>query len=81
MRDVLNAPAILLIGNDPTNQHPLLAWQIRTNVRLRRARLYAINSAPIKLRRQTTGFGLIPRAWKQKQRRSSQATIPCSTRW
>jgi|HubBroStandDraft_1064217.scaffolds.fasta_scaffold02252_9 NADH-quinone oxidoreductase subunit G len=60
MRDVLNAPAILLIGNDPTNQHPLLAWQIRTNVRLRRARLYVINSAPIKLRRQAAGFALIP---------------------
>ncbi len=60
MRDVLNAPAILLIGNDPTNQHPLLAWQIRTNVRLRRARLYVINSAPIKLRRQAAGFGLLP---------------------
>ncbi|MGB9234544.1 MAG: NADH-quinone oxidoreductase subunit NuoG [Terriglobales bacterium] len=60
MRDVLTAPAILLIGNDPTNQHPLLAWQIRTNVRLRRAKLYAINSTPIKLRRQATAFGLLP---------------------
>jgi NADH-quinone oxidoreductase subunit G len=60
MRDVLNAPAILLIGNDPTNQHPLLAWQIRTNVRLRRAKLYTINSAPIKLRRQAAAFGLLP---------------------
>ncbi len=60
MRDVLNAPAILLIGNDPTNQHPLLAWQIRTNVRLRRAKLYVVNSAPIKLRRQAAGFGLLP---------------------
>ena len=60
MRDVLTAPAILLIGNDPTNQHPLLAWQIRTNVRLRRAKLYVINSAPIKLRRQAAGFGLVP---------------------
>ena len=59
MRDVLNAPAILLIGNDPTNQHPLLAWQIRTNVRLRRAKLYVINSAPIKLRRQAAGFALV----------------------
>ena len=37
MRDVFNAPAILLIGNDPTEQHPLLAWQIRNNVRLHRA--------------------------------------------
>ena len=60
MRDVLNAPAILSIGNDPTNQHPLLAWQIRMNVRLRRARLYVINAAPIKLRRQAAGFGLLP---------------------
>jgi NADH-quinone oxidoreductase subunit G len=60
MRDVLSAPAILLIGNDPTNQHPLLAWQIRTNVRLRRAKLYVINSLPIKLQRQAAGFGMVP---------------------
>ncbi len=56
MRDVYNAPAILLIGNDPTEQHPLLAWQIRNNVRLHRARLYVINSQPIKLRRQAASF-------------------------
>jgi NADH-quinone oxidoreductase subunit G len=60
MREVLTAPAILLIGNDPTNQHPLLAWQIRTNVRLRQAKLYILNSAPIKLRKQATEFALIP---------------------
>src|SRR5580700_5010215 len=59
MRDVLDAPAILLIGNDPTNQHPLLAWQIRTNVRLRRAKLYIINSVEIKLKNQAEGFGLV----------------------
>ncbi|MGH9545367.1 MAG: molybdopterin-dependent oxidoreductase, partial [Terriglobales bacterium] len=56
MRDVFDAPAILLIGNDPTEQHPLLAWQIRNNVRLHSARLYVVNSADIKLRRQATGF-------------------------
>ena len=66
MRDVLSAPAILLIGNDPTNEHPLLAWQIRTNVRLRRAKLYVINSAPIKLQRQAAGFGLIPKGAEAK---------------
>jgi NADH-quinone oxidoreductase subunit G len=60
MSDVFTAPAILLIGNDPTQQHPLLAYQIRNNVRLHRARLYAINSAPIKLRRQATSFAQIP---------------------
>jgi len=59
MRDVFNAPAILLIGNDPTEQHPLLAWQIRTNVRLHRAKLYLVNSAPIKLQRQAAAFAQI----------------------
>jgi NADH-quinone oxidoreductase subunit G len=56
MADVFTAPAILLIGNDPTEQHPLLAWQIRNNVRLHRARLYVVNSQSIKLRRQATSF-------------------------
>jgi NADH-quinone oxidoreductase subunit G len=60
MRDVYNAPAILLIGNDPTEQHPLLAWQIRNNVRLHRAKLYAVNSRDIKLRHQAAGFLQIP---------------------
>ena len=60
MADVFTAPAILLIGNDPTEQHPLLAWQIRNNVRLHRSRLYVINSQAIKLRRQATNFMQIP---------------------
>jgi NADH-quinone oxidoreductase subunit G len=60
MRNVFNAPATLLIGNNPTDQHPLLAWQIRNNVRLHRARLYVINSQSIKLRRQASNFMEIP---------------------
>ena len=59
MRDVFNAPAILLIGNEPTEQHPLLAWQIRNAVRLHNAKLYIINSEPIKLRRQATAFAQV----------------------
>jgi len=60
MRDVGNAKAMLLIGGDPTNQHPLLAWQIRTNVRLHRAHLYVANSSPIKLRSQAVAFSQMP---------------------
>ncbi|MBV8891189.1 MAG: NADH-quinone oxidoreductase subunit NuoG [Acidobacteria bacterium] len=60
MREVYHASAILLIGNDPTNRHPLLAWQIRNNVRLHRSRLYVINSEPIKLRRQASFFAQPP---------------------
>ena len=59
MRDVHDAPAMLLIGNDPTEQHPLLAWQIRTNVRLHRAKLYVVNSSPIKLHRQAKAFAQV----------------------
>jgi NADH-quinone oxidoreductase subunit G len=66
MADVFTAPAILLIGNDPTEQHPLLAWQIRNNVRLHRAQLYVINSEPIKLHRQAAGFVQIPAGTEAK---------------
>ncbi len=66
MRDVFFAPAVLLIGNDPTDQHPLLAWQIRTNVRLHGARLYVVNSSPIKLTRQAREFIQIAEAAEGK---------------
>ncbi|MGH9670525.1 MAG: molybdopterin-dependent oxidoreductase, partial [Terriglobales bacterium] len=66
MRDVAAAPAILLIGSDPTEQHPLLAWNIRTNVRLRSARLYVINAHEIKLRRQAAMFAQIPAGAEDK---------------
>jgi NADH-quinone oxidoreductase subunit G len=66
MRDVFSAPAILLIGSDPTYQHPLLAYQIRNNVRLRRARLYVINSFPVKLKRQAAAFARIPEGSESK---------------
>ena len=52
LRDIATAPAILLIGGNPTEEHPLLAWNLRTNVRLNRARLYVANTNPIKLERQ-----------------------------
>jgi NADH-quinone oxidoreductase subunit G len=56
LRDTLTAPAILLVGGDPTIQAPSTAWNIRTNVRNNRARLYVANSAEIKLRRQAKSF-------------------------
>jgi len=59
MTEVATAPAILLIGSDPTEQHPLLAWQIRNAVRLHNARLYVVNSAKIKLTKQAAHFAQI----------------------
>ncbi len=55
-RDVEKSPAILLVGGDPTNQAPLTAWNIRTNVRHNKARIYIANHEEIKLRRQAKAF-------------------------
>jgi NADH-quinone oxidoreductase subunit G len=52
LRDIAQASAVLLVGGNPTDEHPLLAWLLRTNVRLNRARLYVANSQSIKLTRQ-----------------------------
>jgi NADH-quinone oxidoreductase subunit G len=60
LRDLATAPAILLIGGDPTNEHPLLAWQLRTNVRLNRARFYVASAKPIKLERQAKAVYRVP---------------------
>ncbi|MFB3922784.1 MAG: molybdopterin-dependent oxidoreductase [Terriglobia bacterium] len=56
MEDAFRASSILLIGNDPTHQHPLVAYQIRQAVRQHGARLYVINSREIKLRRQAAHY-------------------------
>jgi NADH-quinone oxidoreductase subunit G len=60
LREAATAPAILLVGGNPTEEHPLLAWNLRTNVRLNRARLYIANSAKIKLERQAKAALLLP---------------------
>jgi NADH-quinone oxidoreductase subunit G len=54
-----NAPAILLVGGDPTNEAPLTAWNLRTNVRLNNAKLFIVNHRAIKLRRQAKNFAQI----------------------
>ncbi len=60
LRETATAPAILLIGGDPTTEHPLLAWNLRTNVRLNRARLYVVNDKTIKLERQAKALQGVP---------------------
>ncbi|MDE3106077.1 MAG: molybdopterin-dependent oxidoreductase [Acidobacteriota bacterium] len=56
LHDTLKAPAVLVVGGDPTTQAPATAWNLRSNVRQNRARLYLANVEPIKLRRQAKGF-------------------------
>ena len=60
LNDTLKAPAILLVGGNPTDEHPLVAWNLRTNVRLNRAHLYVANHRKIKLERQAKLTQAIP---------------------
>ncbi|HEY6412819.1 MAG TPA: molybdopterin-dependent oxidoreductase [Edaphobacter sp.] len=59
LRDTQTAPAVMILGGDPTNQAPGTAWNLRTDVRLNHARLYIANSEEIKLRRQAKAFAHI----------------------
>ena len=56
MRGLAESKAVLLIGNDPTNQNPLAAWQIRKGIRHIGAKLFILNSRDIKLHRKATQF-------------------------
>jgi NADH-quinone oxidoreductase subunit G len=60
LRDTETAPAILVIGGNPTEEHPLLAWNIRTNFRHHQVRLYIATDSPIKLERQARQALLLP---------------------
>jgi len=52
MDQLYGAKAVLLIGNDATNQNPLVGWQIRTGIRHHNAKLFVIDSKEIKLDRK-----------------------------
>ncbi|HEY0163482.1 MAG TPA: molybdopterin-dependent oxidoreductase, partial [Edaphobacter sp.] len=54
--DTKSYPAVLIVGGDPTNQAPGTAWNLRSDVRLNKARLYVANTSEIKLRRQARAF-------------------------
>jgi len=54
------AKAIVLLGNDPTEQNPLVAWQIRTAVRLNNAKLYLLNAEEVRLHRKARQFMRVP---------------------
>ena len=60
MTQLCEADAVLLVGHDPTEQSPFVAWQIRSAIRHRGARLYIVNSKSIKLLRKAKGFAEVP---------------------
>src|SRR6202521_1876729 len=56
MEQLYQSKALLLIGNDPTNQNPLVGWQIRSAIRHHETKLFVLNSKGIKLKRKAKQF-------------------------
>ena len=56
MRQLYETNAVLLIGNNPTDQNPLVAWQIRTGIRHHGLKLFILNANDIKLKRKAQQF-------------------------
>jgi NADH-quinone oxidoreductase subunit G len=56
MEQLYQAKAVLLVGNDPTNQNPLVGWQIRAGIRHFNSKLFILNSTDIKLERKAAQF-------------------------
>jgi len=56
MEQLYQSKAVLVIGNDPSNQNPLVGWQIRAGIRHNATKLFLINSREIKLERKATQF-------------------------
>jgi NADH-quinone oxidoreductase subunit G len=46
--DLYTAKAVLVVGADLSQQHPLLAYQARANVRHHNAHIYAVTSGPVR---------------------------------
>jgi NADH-quinone oxidoreductase subunit G len=59
MEQLYQSKAVLLVGNDPTNQNPLVGWQIRSGIRHFGTKLFVINSSDIKLKRKATQFAKV----------------------
>src|ERR1700687_3675475 len=54
MEQLYQSKAALLVGNDPTNQNPLVGWQVRSGIRHFGTKLFIINANEIKLKRKST---------------------------
>ncbi|HVX66832.1 MAG TPA: NADH-quinone oxidoreductase subunit NuoG [Bryobacteraceae bacterium] len=46
--DLYKTKAVLIVASDLSQQHPLLAWQVRANLRHHRANVYVVRRGPVR---------------------------------
>jgi len=48
MEDLYQAAAVLVVGSDAAQQHPLISWQIRANWRHHQGRVFVVTRGPVR---------------------------------
>ncbi len=48
VKDLYNAKAVLVVGTDLSQQHPLLAFEVRANIRHHSAHVYVVTEGPVR---------------------------------
>ncbi|MGH9486953.1 MAG: NADH-quinone oxidoreductase subunit NuoG [Terriglobales bacterium] len=59
LSELKSAPVVLLAGGNPSEEHPLVAWNLRWGYRLHQTRLYVLAQDEIKLRRQAYRYARV----------------------
>jgi NADH-quinone oxidoreductase subunit G len=62
--DLYTAKAILIVGTDLSQQHPLLANQVRANVRHHGAHIYTVTGGPVREDQQAVESVRAERSWE-----------------
>ena len=79
MEQLYKSSAVLVVGNDPTNQNPLVAWKIRSGIRHHGTKLFIVNSREVKLHRKAQQFIKVAEAQEAAAFRwlaSEEGTLP-----
>jgi NADH-quinone oxidoreductase subunit G len=73
--DLYTAKAILIVGNDLSQQHPLLAYQARANFRHHAAKIYTVTPGPVREDKYSAGSAADVESLRDKLKTESNLTI------
>ena len=73
--DLYNTPAALVVGADLSQQHPLLAYQLRANWRHHQARIYTVTEGPVRERKYAKSIRVAQAGGQLKEVESLRAEL------
>jgi NADH-quinone oxidoreductase subunit G len=79
--DLYTAKAVLVVGSDLAQQHPLLSYQVRANFRHHNARIYTVTIGPVREDHQSAGAvrvergGEVAGAWSLREKLKAETSL------